>query len=181
MQRRIAIKNLLSFCGGVWVLSAVPGCGLDDKVKPGKSGFSSKELELLSGMCNTIIPPSDTPGAGELGVQLFIIKMVEDCRPPAYLQSFKTGLGQLPRYAKTKTGKSWNELNAAQKLLLLQQIQKDEQASKELQSCVGEVRALTIRGYSNSKYVMTKLVPYQLVPGHFSGCVPLADRTNKNI
>jgi hypothetical protein len=180
MQRRIAIKTLLSFCGGVWVLYSVPGCGLNDTAESGESKLTAKELGLLSDMCNTIIPPTDTPGAGELGVHLFIIKMVEDCRPPAYLQSFKAGLDKLPQYAKAKTGKSWSSLKADQKLLLLQQVQKDKQADKDLQTCVGEVRALTIRGYSNSKYVMTKLVPYQLVPGHFNGCVPAAHHENSH-
>ncbi len=176
MQRRIAIKNLLSFCGGVWVLYSVPGCKLNDTLKkPDKFKLNADELALLSDVSDTIIPPTDTPGAKELGIHLFVLTMVRDCFNEEQQKAFVAGLNELNSYTRQKTGIDFGSTDMLQRKELLENILEEKKAP-ELRSFIANTRTLTIKGYETSEYFMTNLIVYKMVPTHFYGCVKIEKR-----
>lgn len=172
MQRRIAIKNILSFCGGVWVLNSVPGCKVNDAPKPGKFKLTENELALLSDVSDTIIPPTDTPGAKELGIHLFVLTMIRDCFNEEQQKAFVSGLNKLNSYTRQKTGADFSNADMLQRKELLESILKEKE-STDLQSFAANTKNLTIKGYETSEYFMTNLVVYKMIPGHFYGCVKI--------
>lgn len=173
MQRRTAIRNLLVISGGV---SFLPGC-LNEP--PASSGgwkhlaIGTQEEALLEAVAETIIPATDTPGASELGVHLFVLKMVDDCHTRKDQEEFLKGLRQLDAIAGKQQGRSFIALKSTDREALLQSLTTDEQAPPESRAFLKIMKQRTIQGYLNSRYVMSDLLIYELVPGRYDGYFPV--------
>ena len=66
-------------------------------------------------------------------------------------------------------GKSYLACTPAQKLEVITTMSKNADADD--QNFVRLAKNLTIRGYTSSEYVMTKLMGYEMAPGRYFGCV----------
>ncbi len=165
MDRRQVIRHFLVVGAG---LAFLPSC----VYKEGKVSIQLQNIQInpdqesfLKQLADAIIPPTDTPGAAELGSHLFALKMVDDCFEKKEQSTFMAGLKKLQ-------GK---EANPAALMSAAEQ-EKDEDALAFMKA----FRRLVIQGYTQSEYVMTNLLPYQLVPGKFYGCVPVESTTSKS-
>ncbi len=128
------------------------------------------QAEVLTEVIDTLIPASDTPGAKALNVPDFVQKMLADCYETAVQQRVKQGLDAVDVVAKASFGQSFTACDTTQRLNVLGQLQAStDVANKEF---YGLVKNLTIQGYTTSEYVMTKFLNYNMVPGHYYGCVP---------
>ncbi|CAL1518522.1 gluconate 2-dehydrogenase subunit 3 family protein [Chitinophaga sp. MM2321] len=173
MQRRTAIRNLLIISGGIAIL---PSCfGGKGKSSGGlKHLVVSREQEtLLEAIAETILPATNTPGARELGLHLFVLKMVDDCHETKDQQAFMKGLEQLSAAAEKQYGTSFTNSTRENREALLVGIEKDQQAAAEMGVFYRIMKDRTIQGYLNSKYVMTHLDVYELVPGRYDGYFPV--------
>lgn len=133
--------------------------------------LSRSQDDLLATIAETIIPATDTPGAKALNVHQFIQKIVVDCYDTPAQETVRKGLATVDEQAQKTFGKPFAEGDTAQRTALLMQLsQSTDPAQKEFYSMV---KGLTIRGYMNSEYVMTNLTHYQMIPGHYYGCVPV--------
>ena len=65
--------------------------------------------------------------------------------------------------------------NPQQQLELLTRIDKKEFDGK-VNDFFKATKRLTIQGYTKSKYVMSNLLVYELVPGRFHGSFPVKDK-----
>ena len=158
--------------GAVSGLMALPAWASNwtpETVRTARSFLSAAQTDLLAGMVETIIPKTDTPGAKDLNVHLFVQKMVADCYPVAMQETLKKGLDGLDNQAQKSFGKPFAEGDATQQTALLTQFAQDAD-QKDFHKLV---KNLTIRGYLSSEYVMTNLTHYQFIPGHYYGCVPV--------
>src|SRR5690606_33401501 len=106
-----------------------------------------------------------------LKVHYFVLTTVNDCRSEEYQENFLSGLDEWESYVIGRTGKPFSVCSYKERLSILKGVSKDKNASPGITALVSGIRELTIRGYANSQYVMTGPVPYELVPGHFKGCV----------
>lgn len=165
MDRRQVIRHFLVVGAG---LAFMPSCVYKD----GKVSILLQSIQInpdqesfLKQLADAIIPPTDTPGAAELGSHLFALKMVDDCFEKQEQDKFMAGLKKLQ-------GK---EANPAALMSAAEQ-EKDEDALAFMKA----FRRLVIQGYTQSEYVMTNLLPYQLVPGKYYGCVPVDSTTSKS-
>ncbi|KYP14879.1 gluconate 2-dehydrogenase subunit 3 family protein [Flavihumibacter sp. CACIAM 22H1] len=165
MDRRQVIRQFLIIGGG---LAFMPSC----VYKEGKLSIqlhtiqvTPSQEQVLKELADSIIPPTDSPGAAELGAHLFALKMVDDCMLKEEQEAFIAGLKQLPADLKDPAS-------------LLAAAEKNKQ--QDLVSFLSSFRRLVIQGYSQSEYVMTNLLPYQLVPGKYYGCVELNSTTSKS-
>jgi hypothetical protein len=182
MNRRIAIRNVALTIGGLVLLPACEAVLF----------LSSRQEELLAGIVDTIIPATDTLGAKDLNVDAFVKKVVEDCYEKQVQDNFARGLDRVDKLAKEGYGKSFLVLEPAQRLELLahlEQAEKEEQKAKREQMEPGEqpeekpffllVKELTILGYTSSEYVQTNFLNYNMVPGHYYGCVPVSSKNTQ--
>ncbi len=174
MQRRTAIRNLLVISGGVTLL---PGC-LNNEGAASTGGWKNLRVDahreaLLESVAETIIPATDTPGASELGVQLFVLKMVDDCHTSKDQQVFLKGLDQLETASKERYGASFTAIKGEDRETLLQSLANNEQAPAESREFLKIMKRHTIQGYLNSRYVMSNLLIYELVPGRYDGYFPV--------
>lgn len=102
--------------------------------------------KLIEELAEQIIPATDTPGAKAISAHLFVLKMVDDCCNKEEQQKFIAGL---------KAYKAKGMRNG------------------ESDFFYATVKRLTIEAYTTSKFYLTNVRIYQLVPGHYYGCVPV--------
>ena len=162
MERRLAIKQVLILAGGMALL---PSCLRES----GKASVQLKNLKvsldeenLLAEISEMIIPKTDTPGAKELKLHLFVLKMLDDCYELKDQEVFMRGLAHVSSLAP-----------AARKQFIIDANAKKPQLHEDGYNFFRMTKDRTIGGYLNSKYVMSKLVIWELVPGRYNGYFPV--------
>jgi hypothetical protein len=172
MDRRTAIRNLALVIGGAVLL---PACTEHNPIAHYKHfDISLDQQTLITDMAETIIPKTTTPGATDLNLYSFIIKMVDDCSTKKDQQAFLKGMGEFNDVPKKLFNKSFADCSKKEKEDVLKSFdKKDNNYSKDLHAFYGKVKGLTIFGYTESKYFMTKEVVYELVPGRYNAYYPV--------
>jgi Gluconate 2-dehydrogenase subunit 3 len=176
MQRRTVIKQL-AFASGALLL--IPACMQDSS----KTSISLKKIKidagqekLLAALTETIIPGTDeSPGAKAVLAHLFVLMMVDDCYDPAGQQKFITGLKDFETATKKQYSRSFVNCTPAEKELLLTELETKKSGDEDLGYFYKTVKKLTIQAFTTSQYFLTEVKEYKLIPGHFSGCVPVKD------
>ena len=196
MDRRTVIKNLALIIGGAALL---PACSQDkakSKVALKNIDITADQEQLIGDVSETFIPKNTTPGAKDLLLHLFVLKMVDDCYKKEDQQVFITGMGHFADQSKNIYSKTFDQLDAKTREAFLLDIEKEgkaeEEAAKkngdkidaapttqsagkyspELKKFYSIVKRQTINGYTNSKYFMTNIVVYELVPGRYNAHFP---------
>jgi hypothetical protein len=178
MNRRIAIRNMALILGSAAIL---PSC-LSDKGKPVVQlkhlKLDADQETLVANLTETILPKTETPGAKDLGLHLFVFKMVDDCYDKKNQDEFVAGLGDFANAAKKQYGHTFNECTVKERTAFvsgIEQHSKDEKYkdNAKLMSFYRMVKEQTVFGYTTSKYFMTKQIVYELVPGRYNAYYPV--------
>jgi len=185
MNRRTVIKNLALVLGGAVLL---PSCLHSDGttfVQLKHIDLSADQEKLIGDICETIIPKTNTPGAKELKLPPFVLKMLDDCYNKKDQQAFLAGLLKFTDMVKTKYNSSFGDLSAKDREAVLVGIEnsaKSNNAAKTparrprpqkhlqddpLMAFYWGLKQQTIFAYTTSQYFMTKLVFYDMVPGRY--------------
>lgn len=177
MKRRSAIKNLFIIAGGIAIL---PSCS----PKSGKASIQLTNLDitidqehLLGDITETIIPKTNSPGAKDLNLHLFVLKMVDDCHSKDDQINFIDGLNDIITLSKEKFSKSFSEASKAQRNQLLQTLDANKDSENSMQRFYSITKRRTIQGFLNSKYVMKDLKQYELIPGRYNGYASIKEPT----
>ena len=182
MKRRIALKNMTLAAGGLLMLPAWARGWSRDSVS--FSPFlTPPQQDRLAALVDTIIPATDTPGAKDLEVHLFVQKMVTDCYEAEVQEDLAKGLETIEAMAQQSHGSSFSACNRIAREALLLRLEDPLNTELPLETPAAPdtqppdffalVKELTIRGYMTSEYVMTHHTDYTMAPGHFYGCVPV--------
>ncbi|HEY8397006.1 MAG TPA: gluconate 2-dehydrogenase subunit 3 family protein [Flavihumibacter sp.] len=159
MDRRQVIRYFLVAGAGMAFLPSCVQNQQSGSIKLKSIQLNADQEQFLKELADAIIPPTDTPGAVELGAHLFALKMVDDCFTKDAQAEFLAGLKSV---YKQKADPAALEAAA-------QQNQRQEELN-----FLNAFRRLVIQGYTESEYVMTNLLPWKLVPGKYYGCVPVS-------
>ncbi len=174
MKRRLAIRNLLIITSGTILL---PACSSNDEhasVKVTNITIDAQQERLLKAIASTIIPTTDTPGAGQVGAHLFVIKMLDDMYEKEVQQNFMKGLKQLEAHAKKQYNNSFIDCTLNQQQEILLGIENKNGYSDIVLGFYKIMKQRTIEGYLSSKYVLTNIVKYELIPTHkYDGYYPV--------
>jgi hypothetical protein len=171
MQRRSAIKNIALTIGGTIVLPSWANAWNKEAIANTSLKISASQENLLAEIVETIIPKTDTLGAKDLNVHQFTIKMVADCYDKKSQETFSKGFDLVDVAAKRDFSKTFIECDGKQKLDTLNKMSNSENSDEK--GFVRLVKNLTIQGYLNSEYVMTKLRIFEFAPARYYGCVPV--------
>ncbi len=174
MNRRTVLKYCLVYTAGATFL---PSC-LQQKSKSGillkNIKISGQQEEMIASLTESFIPTTNTPGAREVSAHLFALMMIDECYKPEEQETFLLGMKQFEELNHNKFNKTFSNLSTPQK----QEILTDMEAMKKekdnpLASFYSNLRNLTIQAFTGSKYYLTQVHVYEMVPGRFHGCVPL--------
>jgi hypothetical protein len=170
MERRVALKSMAAAMGAMVALPSWAS-GWSAKTLTETGMLSVDQSKTLATLVESIIPKTDTPGAGELGVDNFVQKMVKDCYDQKVQQNFSKGIEAIEAQSSKAFGTGFSDATKAQKLQVLEGI--DKSGDVDQKAFLGLVKNLTIQGYMSSEYVMTNLTHYEMVPARYHGCVPV--------
>lgn len=179
MDRRVALKSLALLAGG----TAMASCGWrasETKLPLRNLSVTTDQETLLIDVMDTLIPKSEIPGAKELKVHQFVLKMVDDCYPKVTQERFQKGLDAFDKWAKDTSGKSFEKNSPEEKMILLSQLEQLKPATDGEQGLPVRdfyliTRSHTIQGFLSSEYIMTNVLPYTMIPGRFDGCIEIKD------
>lgn len=177
MKRRTAIRNVIFFSAGAALL---PSCVQQDS----KASITLKNLavtgeqeKLLAELSEFILPTTAVPGAKQLASHQFVLMMVDDCYKKEEQQQFVKGLQVFNNFSKEKTGDSFVNTDAAKRSALLKLIESKENIPEEIKAFYDSAKRLTIQSFTGSKYYLTEVRKYEMVPSRFHGCFPVSSKS----
>ncbi|MCB0774821.1 MAG: gluconate 2-dehydrogenase subunit 3 family protein [Chitinophagaceae bacterium] len=180
MNRRDLIKQIALLTGAAVAGSEIflSGCKSNDRTV---SGFFTKtDISFFDEVAETIIPKTNTPGAKEAEVGIFIASFSTDCYDEAEIETLKKGINELNQAAEKKYSNNFILLNASQKQTLLTDIDREAQKYNEENERSGKqklphyftlMKQMTLLGFFTSKPGTTQVLRYVPVPGKYSGCI----------
>lgn len=169
MDRRNALKTLMLASGGMFALpSWAVGWSIDD-VTDHNSSFTRLEQELITSIADTIIPSDGTIGALSVGVDKFLVRLIENCFEEDFRDSIKAHLQSLNRAAKNKTGVSFGECAQKQREDIFSTFSSS--GNEEEKEFFDFMKNQAIRGFNTSEEVMVNYHDYVMMPGFYNGCV----------
>ncbi|MFZ4261044.1 gluconate 2-dehydrogenase subunit 3 family protein [Sphingobacterium sp. HJSM2_6] len=153
MNRRSAIKQLFIIAGGIAIATSCDLSSNATSIELKNIQMVKKDEQLLAAYVEAILPKTDSPGAKELNLHLFVMKMLDDCSSPEdqklFLESLKAAHEQ--------------KANTAEEILAYLK------GLPEGDKFFSILKWRTIQGYKNSEYVMKNKLKYELVPGRYNG------------
>lgn len=195
MKRRTILKKLALVSGGV-VLA--PSCNLVNE-KQVLEAYSNLNItkddhEIMGNLCEILIPSdSNYKGAKDLGIESFVLVMVDDCLSREEQNDFLKGWKEFNQYSIKKDinplrvfdKKKWEEM-----VLTIFQWQANvekkgndvlETGWKNKVYFLKTVKHFSILGYVTSEYYMTAIMPYKMAPGKFKGSIPFKQQDKVNL
>lgn len=153
MNRRTALKQMFIMAGGIMIATSCDFSSKAPSIQLNQIKFNHDDEVFLAELVEAIIPQTDSPGAKELNLHLFVMKMLDDCTSPEDQKKFLDGL----KAAHQVKGKPLAEQQA-----YLNSLDKED-------AFFNILKRRTIQGYKNSEYVMKNKLVYELVPGRYNG------------
>lgn len=157
MNRRMAVRQMFIMAGGMMIASSCDFTSNSPSITLDQLDLDRSDEDLLAELVEAIIPKTDSPGARDLQLHLFVMKMLDDCTSPEDQEKFIQGLAE----AQCIKGK---DIETQQ--LYLTNLPVDDVFLTIL-------KRRTIQGYKNSQYVMENKLIYELVPGRYNGAVKI--------
>lgn len=181
MNRKTAIKSILA----IVTLGGASGA-VYKFLSPGEAIPLSdlpKKRALIAEIAETIIPRTHTPGAKDVHVEEYIIKMISENTTAKMQRSFLEGISSLEQYTADKYAKPFTDCTVEQKIQVLQHFE-DKAAypfnivNKINKKLFGapfffQLRDLTVEGYCTSMGGATQGMAYDFIPVSFEACTPL--------
>jgi hypothetical protein len=179
ITRREALRQCLILTVGAAI---IPSC-VQEKSKPlvtlKNVDLDGDQQKMVAELTETIIPATDTPGAKDTYTHLFVLKMLDDCTAKEEQEQFVKGLTAFDNIAKKKFDKAFVLCTAPQREELLSNITTDKEVPEDVNAFYKTMKKLTVQGYMTSKYYLSNVRVYKLVPGKFYGCIPVTSLNQK--
>lgn len=131
------------------------------------AGFTAAEIALFDEIADTILPPTDVPGAKAAGVGAFMAMMINDCYEPADQAMLRDGAAKLAADFQAKYGTTFVGGKAEDRTAFLTEL--DAKRPKYFRP----LKDLTLLGYFTSEVGASQALHYVEVPGRFDADVPL--------
>jgi hypothetical protein len=192
MNRRAVIKNLALVIGGAALLPSCLNKHGEPSVALKNIRINDDQEKLIGDVCETIIPKTNTPGAKELNIHLFVLKMLDDCYKKKDQQAIMAGLVSFDSMVQKKYNKPFSELTANEKQSVLMEIETAAKKQGTLKTPAGRsnkpqkgldadpllafywaVKQQTVFAYTTSQFFMTKQIVYELIPGRYNAHFPV--------
>lgn len=198
LTRRDVIQRVTALLGGVAIAGGdhLLARSFDDDaltraMTQGAGTFTAADVALLDEIADAILPETSTPGAKAAKTGAFMALMVTDAYTDRARDVFRTGMGQLEEACTVATGVTFMSATAAQRLALLQRLDREQQAvmaarigaptnrypppeasSDEPAHYFRMMKELALLGFFTSEVGMTRALRYIEAPGRFDPCAP---------
>ena len=135
ITRREAVVRVTALLGGVALIGGsawITGCRTE-KTATG-AAFTNDDVAYLDEIADTILPTTSTPGAKAAKTGAFMALMVRDTYSDEDENTFRDGMQKLNDASKSRNGgKSFMEATPAQRLALLEELDREQHDYSEKQ------------------------------------------------
>jgi len=149
------------------------------KLEDGKL-FSRAQLETLGHICQTIIPTTDTPGAGEIDCHGFIDHQLFAVHSKAHQMQALALIDTIDAVSITHLKKPFALLIKTQQTSCLINIETGKWANSDTVFQFKQLKYLNAFGYFTSEVGATQVLNYQPVPGGYTPSVPVTAQTTNH-
>lgn len=182
MNRRQLLKTI-ALATGASVVS-IPAMAVWEEQPPlttvTNSGFSDSHVALVTELCETVLPKTDTPGAKEAGLPAFFIGMVREYYTHEQQNLVEAGFNDIDQRCRTQYGKAFIGLSNDQQLNVATLLDKEALAFNQGTSVSWSgdgftglphyftlYKQLMIFGFFTSKVGATQVLRHIDVPGDY--------------
>ena len=136
-------------------------------------GFTIEHFSLLEQVSETMVPATDTAGAIDAGVPIFIREMLARWGSRETRAEIAGVLDAIEQQAWSKFGMSFLEMPVETRLEVLQAFDAARIAAHD--SAYRKFKWLVLIGYYQSEVGATHELRFELVPGAWRACLPLSE------
>lgn len=176
INRRELILGAIALVGGSPALLSCSKEPFDADLHAGERRFFDQPLmRVLSRLVDIMIPETDTPGALAAGVDVFIDGMMADWAARDTQRRYTDTLRAIDERASAEFGTTLPDLDQTDQQRLIRDI--DREAFGDAPAIPGfrELKTLILTGYYSSEIGASVELQFELVPGRYLPCAPLAD------
>ncbi len=194
MKRRTALQKTGVLMGGVLamptVLSMLTSCKSENRLEWRPEFLTIVEAETVAKLVDLILPKTNTPGALDVGVDIFIDRFVARAYEKQEQDNVRHQLSLFNENCKQEYGDFFIDLNQENQIAILRNAEKTSGKfnlaiwgiSIGEQKQIGFYRSLksmAIWAYFTSERVGEHVLNYDPIPGLYDGCLPLAEVGNR--
>ena len=147
--------------------------------------FTEDQAKIISALTDIIIPPTETPGAKDAGVPIFIDTFIDQVFSADDKNKFVAGIEEFSNGCKELHQDKFIDAQLSTQITYAKKVHDD--AIKEAGSVsegwwnnnsidrpfILKMKELTILGFFTSEVGATQVLQYNMAPGPYQGCVPL--------
>jgi len=181
MKRRTVLKSL--FFGGTAIIGGIGSWNAYQIFKTPDLASLQNQIPLLNALAQTIIPRTDSPGAGDANAGVYIAKMMQKGYDKKTQNRFVDGLAAIQQKANSRFDLDFENCSDEQRIKLMTEAESSGKSlpgnagklQKKLlgDSFFGSLKELTCEAYCTSMEGMNQGLAYDYVPGKFLGCITL--------
>ncbi len=177
INRRDVLLGVIAFVGGASGLAACSREAVDqlDLHSGAPLYFDADRMRTLGRVVDHMIPATDTPGALAAGGDIFIDRMMATWASRDTQQHYTSILQGIDALAETRFGRSLADCDTGQQEQLVRDI--DGSAFGDHPDVAGfrDLKYLIFAAYYTSGIGATVELQYELVPGEYIACAPIAE------
>jgi len=180
VKRRDSVKALSALTAhvlfpSVLARAAEAAAGVDAGAAWAPQWIRPERAAMLEALVDTILPATDTPGAKQARVQVFVDLALRDCYTPAEQQLFADGLEALVGASQSRHGRPFEDCSPEERHALLAALDAASFApdTGARGSFIRILKDATLVGFFTSRIGATQVLAYEAVPGGFRGCLDL--------
>lgn len=193
MDRRAALKKTAMAAGSVALVpslfSLLQSCQQQPRLSWEPIFLSVDQAEFISTLVDTLLPKTETPGALDVKVDMFIDLVFAKLFNKAGQDAMITQMEQFNAACKEKYGDTFSELSEQdrEEFLKEEESQSGKYNGTVWGTAVGKqkpvgfyrtLKSLALWGYFSSEEIGKNVLSYDPIPGEYLGCIPLSDVGN---
>ena len=193
MDRRAALKKTAVVAGSAALVpslfSLLQSCQQQPRLNWQPIFLSNDQAELISTLVNTLLPRTETPGALDMKVDIFIDVVFAKMFDARAQEAMIAEMDRFDELCMEKFGIKFTQLNTADCEDYLNQIEAESGKfnGKVWGTAVGDqkpvgfyrtIKSLALWGYFSSEEIGKNVLSYDPIPGEYPGCIPLSDVGN---
>jgi hypothetical protein len=193
MERREVLRKTAKFAGTVTVAptlwSLLQSCKQQTRLDWSPIFLDEEQARFISALVDTILPKTDTPGALDMKVDIFLDKVFARMYGESGQAQVVSEITSFNQTCKDRFGKVFADLEEAERAEILNELEANSPkfvgkvwgTAVSQQQPVGfykSMKSLAIWAYFSSEEVGKNILSYDPVPGDYLGCIPLSEVGN---
>jgi len=193
MNRRNALRRTALLAGSAvaapTLLSLLQSCKEQKRVDWIPQFLNQDQAVFLASFVDTILPRTETPGALDMKVDIFMDLMYAKAYDEGSQQYVKTEIDKFNSVCKDEFGSVFADLSAEDKTTVLKKAEAETAKFNPgvWGTAVGEqkpvafyrqLKSMSLWAYFSSEEVGKNILSYDPIPGEYLGCIPLSDVGN---